>query len=298
MPKLLSFIFCLLYVAAAAQPPATEDDFFRYYGPPGSSTYSSFTDAFKDAKKGVVYKLRTDQPAPKKLDKLADIGTLQILSLSNNYISNLPANIGNLSSLVYFKSENNPLKTLPATVSGWNNLLYLKLYNTEIDTLPKDIGGFGRLKEFEWLGNKGDTVKLPQEIKYWRALKSLVIQKVVLDTIPNTITLLSELTELKLDSCGLNILPHFWGEYKGKTVGFEKLERLSVSGNNLISLPPTLWYCRKLRVLDLSNNKLNTLPDDICRLSSLEILDLSGNAFSPYQLAVLKGLLPNCRIIY
>jgi Leucine-rich repeat (LRR) protein len=298
MPKLLSLILSFMSLALCAQPPTTEDDFFKYYGPPGSSTYTSFTDAFKDAKKGIVYKLKTDQPAPKKLDKLAELTSLQILSISNNYISNLPANIGNLNSLVYFKSENNPLKTLPATVSGWNNLLYLKLYNTEIDTLPKDIGGFGRLKEFEWLGNKGDTVKLPQEIKYWRALKSLSIQKVVLDTLPNTITLLSELTELKLDSCGLNVLPHFWGEYKGKVVGFKKLESLSVSGNNLSSLPPTLWYCRKLRVLDLSDNKLTALPDDICRLSALEILDLRGNSFSPYQLAVLKGLLPNCRIMY
>jgi leucine-rich repeat protein SHOC2 len=298
MPKLLSLILSFMSLALCAQPPTTEDDFFKYYGPPGSGTYTSFTDAFKDAKKGIVYKLKTDQPAPKKLDKLAELTSLQILSLTNNYISNLPSNIGNLNSLVYFKSENNPLKTLPATVSGWNNLLYLKLYNTEIDTLPKDIGGFGRLKEFEWLGNKGDTVKLPQEIKYWRALKSLSIQKVVLDTLPNTITLLSELTELKLDSCSLNVLPHFWGEYKGKVVGFEKLESLSVSGNNLSSVPPTLWYCRKLRVLDLSDNKLTALPDDVCRLAALEILDLRGNSFSPYQLAVLKGLLPNCRIIF
>lgn len=298
MPKPLPLLLCLLSFSLQAQPPASEDDYFKYYGPPGSITYTTFNDAFKDAKKGEVYKLKTDQPAPKKLDKLCDINTLQILSLSNNYITNLPVNIGNLSSLVYFKSENNPIKTLPASIGGWGNLIYLKLYNTEIDTLPREVGYLSKLKEFEWLGNKGDTVKLPIEIKFWRSLKNFTIQKVLLDTLPKTITLLSDLKQLALDSCGLNVLPHFWGEYKGKVVGFEKLESLSASGNNLTSLPPTLWYCRNLRVLDVSNNKLNALPDDICRLAQLEILDLRGNAFTPYQLAVLKGLLPNCRILF
>jgi Leucine-rich repeat (LRR) protein len=298
MPKLLPLLLCLLSFSLLAQPPKTEDDIFMYYGPPGSNTYTSFTDAFKDAKKGVVYKLKTDQPAPKKLDKLADIGSLQILSLSNNYISYLPQNIGNLSSLVYFKSENNPLKALPISISSWSNLIYFKLAGTELDSLPPDIGGFNKLKEFEWLGNKGDTIKLPAEVRYLKAVKSFTIQKVILDTLPKTMALMSDLKELRLDSCSLNVLPDFWGEYKGKVVGLENLEGLSVLGNNLTTLPPTLFYCRNLRVLDLSNNKFTAIPDDICRLKNLEILDVRGNTLTPYQLAVLKGLLPNCRILF
>lgn len=298
MRSLLTLFCSLIAMAVLAQTPSTDADFFKFYGMPNSDTYTSFKDAFGDAKKGTVYKLNTAEPAPKKLDKLSTVTSLQLLKLSNNGISALPENIGNLGSLIYFKSENNPLKTLPASIGGWGSLIYLKLVNTAMDSLPKEVGYLDKLKEWEWIGNKGDTIKLPKEIRYMRNLKKLDMDSVLLDTLPNVLAMLTELKDLNLSACNLNILPEFFGTYKGKETGLTKLESLRLPGNNLSSLPTTLFYCRALRVLDLSNNKLESLPDDICWLKKLEILDLRGNNFSPFQLAVLKGLLPECTIYY
>lgn len=297
MRNALALLALLLCSPLMAQT-VSDEDVFRYYGMPNSETFTSFKGAF-GAKKGTVYKLSIEnEPAPKKLEKLSTLTTLQVLKLSNNFISNLPADIGNLNSLIFFKSEYNPLKTLPASIGGWGSLLYLRLSHTAMDSLPKEVGYLDKLKEWRWNNNKGDTIKLPKEIKFLKALKTMELDSVLLDTLPKELALVSELKELKLSACNITVLPNFWGTYKGKEVGLNKLEALNLSGNNISELPTTLFYCRNLVVLDLSYNKLTKISDDISLLKKLAKLDLRGNAFSAYDIAVLQGLLPECTILY
>jgi len=292
-------LFALLLCVGLRAQTLSDEEIFRYSGMPNSETYTSFKSAFANAKRGTVSKLSiVNEPAPKKLDKLSEVTSLQVLKLSNNFITNLPADIGNLTSLVFFKSENNPLKTLPGSIGNWGSLIYLRLVNTQMDSLPKEVGYLDKMKEWLWSGNKGDTIKLPKEVKYLKSLKTMRLDSVLLDTIPQEIALLTELKELQLNGCNITLLPHFWVDYKGTTRGLAKLEILKLSGNTISELPYTLFYCRNLTVLDLSNNKLTHISDDISLLTKLQVLDLRGNSLSKYDLEVLQGLLPGCRIYY
>ena len=49
------------------------------------------------------------------------------------------------------------------------------------------------------------------------------------------------------------------------------LQRLSLAGNRLISLPPGVFALPALRELDLSRNCLSALPPEVSQLQSLEV---------------------------
>ena len=48
------------------------------------------------------------------------------------------------------------------------------------------------------------------------------------------------------------------------------LEELSLAGNELTSLPATLWECSLLHSLDLSDNQLAEVSEDIGKLKRLQ----------------------------
>ncbi|TYG90754.1 hypothetical protein ES288_A12G207800v1 [Gossypium darwinii] len=56
-----------------------------------------------------------------------------------------------------------------------------------------------------------------------------------------------------------------------------KLEKLSISGNKLMSLPNTIGSLRDLSLLNVSNNKLKYLPESIGICSALEELQANDN---------------------
>ncbi|EME83953.1 uncharacterized protein MYCFIDRAFT_195140 [Pseudocercospora fijiensis CIRAD86] len=57
----------------------------------------------------------------------------------------------------------------------------------------------------------------------------------------------------------------------------DRVERLALSHNPRISLPPAISQCDRLRYLNLRWNKLRHFPEAVLSLSKLEILDISKN---------------------
>ncbi|KXT04192.1 hypothetical protein AC578_105 [Pseudocercospora eumusae] len=57
----------------------------------------------------------------------------------------------------------------------------------------------------------------------------------------------------------------------------DRVERLALSHNPRISLPPEISQCDRLRYLNLRWNKLTHFPEAVLSLSKLEILDISKN---------------------
>ncbi len=57
-----------------------------------------------------------------------------------------------------------------------------------------------------------------------------------------------------------------------------KLETLSLQGNRLTSIPPSVIpKLKNLTSLSLNNNKLRNFPVEICQLAKLDAVDLSSN---------------------
>ncbi|WP_206956067.1 leucine-rich repeat domain-containing protein [Trinickia acidisoli] len=79
---------------------------------------------------------------------------------------------------------------------------------------------------------------------------------------------------LKLDQLGLTELPGFVLEPATGAKG------MSLSGNNLPAIPPTLLSFDKLEKLDLSRNEIGTLPPELRQLTQLRSLDASHNGLA------------------
>jgi Leucine-rich repeat (LRR) protein len=84
-------------------------------------------------------------------DEIGNITSLEKLELQNNAIEEIPTTINGLTSLIELRLEGNELTSLPTTIGGLTSLetLYLsqQSYNNKITSLPEEIGDLANLKE-------------------------------------------------------------------------------------------------------------------------------------------------------
>jgi len=139
---------------------------------------------------------------PNEIFELAD--TLEVLDLSFNKLSALPADFGRLKKLkIFFCSENlftvmpeqladcplldiagfksNQIKTVPAKSLN-PNLRWLILTNNNIAELPKEIGQCTRMQKLMLSGNR--LVQLPDELSHCQNLSLLRIAANKLHELP------------------------------------------------------------------------------------------------------------------
>ena len=91
--------------------------------------------------------------------------------------------------------------------------------------------------------------------------------------------------------CGLKDVP--------KTVAkIAPLEMLILDDNKLTELNKRVFKLKNLKYLSLKNNQLTSISENISVMQTLEVLDLRGNTFKEFDIAVLKALLPKCRVLY
>ena len=74
------------------------------------------------------------------------------------------------------------------------------------------------------------------------------------------------------------------------------LKHLSLSDNELETVPDALSKLKKLELLNLANNKLTKLPANIDQWVSLKTLLLNGNNLSIQEQERIKNALPNTDI--
>lgn len=98
-------------------------------------------------------------------------------------------------------------------------------------------------------------------------------------TLPKELGVLTELTQLYVDSTGLTALPTEIGE-------LTKLQVLFMGGNQLTGLPASIGNLKKLTTLTLENNKLTSLPSEIGGLDSLSVLNLPHNSLTSLPTAI------------
>lgn len=164
--------------------------------------------------------------------ELIDDG-LTHLELARNDIGSLPADIDDMTSIVWLDVEECGLSTLPAALynMSWLERLYAEC--NEIESLSADIGGMTSLA---WL--------------------SLGYNE--LGGLPNELCSLNNLTNLLVDHNEIYNLP--------SGIGNTNLVELSASFNNISSIPSSIGNADHLEVLDLMLNRITELPgtfDDI-----------------------------------
>jgi Leucine-rich repeat (LRR) protein len=213
--------------------------------------------------------------------------------LSDNQLTQLPKEIGRLTSLSRLILNNNRINGLPVEIGNLANLNQLMLDQNQLRELPAEIGNLSNLVQLSCSGKpENDTqlqpnsnsdpvpdnrlTYLPKEIGRLCNLTQLHLSNHSISCLPVEIGSLTKLTELTLANNQLQCIPAEIGK-------LQNLSLLDLSKNKLTSLRAPNLGCRpleqlfKLHTLDLSNNQLQEIPVDLWFLPSLQHLHTLGN---------------------
>jgi LRR-repeat protein 1 len=154
-----------------------------------------------------------------------------------------------------------------------------KMTITEKKDYPITSGFPGSLEILTAVGL--NLKKFDSRLLKLRHLTTLNLSDNVIPEIPEGISELKKLTELKMSGNGIVILKRSFFESLSKT-----LRLLDLSKNSLKSIPNNITRLSSLRTLKLDNNDLERLPFPLGNIASLEELTVSCN-----RLAALPGSL-------
>lgn len=201
--------------------------------------------------------------------RASDFKGITSLGLSNAQLTTLPAQIGELDSLEALTLSNNQLKALPDEIRKLKNLDFLNIsMNKGLDI--KQV--FGVLSA------------MPKKIRFV-TLRSLQYGRGTAE----------EVLRVQIDDS--QVLPLLI-EAPDHISDFRALTSLSLSGNQLTTLPPQIGALNNLTSLNLGQNRLTTLPPEIGELKRLQYLWLTGNPISAAEKEKIKERLPRCKIIF
>ncbi len=225
----------------------------------------------------------------KELTQLpAEIGQLTnliSLELERNELSELPAEIGKLTNLTYLSFRSNELSELPPEIGQLTKLLELALFVNQLTSLPSEIGQLTRLETLVLSGNQLSS--LPLEIRQLTNLEQLLLGVNQLSSLPPEIGQLTKLTELTLGNNQLTELPTEIGQ-------LTNLTEINLTRNQLIELPPQIGLLTKLQNLRLSGNNLTSLPAEIGFLTNMEALFLNENSITTMPISICNLSLFQC----
>ena len=215
---------------------------------------------------------RLSGPIPPELGKLKK---LKELWLDGNDLESIPAELGNLDSLVLLSLHNNRLSgSIPPELGNLSSLERLILYENQLTgSIPPELGNLSSLVDF-WLSENQLTGTIPGELGRLAKVEDLGVQDNKLSgPIPPELGQLSTLVQLALHKNNLSgPIPPEIGE-------LNNLVDLRLYENDLSGpIPPEIGKLNNLEVLYLNENEFSgPIPPELGKMSSLERLGLYNN---------------------
>jgi len=269
--------------------------------------YSEFIRLLTEKKlANLTYLILSDNQLTRLPPEIGQLQALTSLDLSDNQLASLPPEIGQLQALTLLNLSDNHLASLPPEIGQLQALTSLTLSGNQLASLPPEIGQLQALTLLNLSGNQ--LASLPPEIGQLQALTSLYLHNNQLASLPPEIGQPQALTSLYLSGNQLASLPPEIGQLQALTsldlsynqlaslppeIGqLQALTLLILSGNQLASLPPEIGQLQSLTSLDLSNNQLTSLPPEIGQFQALTSLTLSRNQLTnlPTEIGQLQAL--------
>ncbi|EDR29643.1 leucine-rich repeat containing protein, putative [Entamoeba dispar SAW760] len=265
---------------------------------------------------------------------LCKLTKLSVLDVSANPINEINDQIQNLTTIKEIDISYSPLKTLPKSFMSLVGLRKLTLQHTSVKVPPAGLQKFTKVSELNLSNGEFEKVtELPcsgdidlscnqiieldlpdmeysihklnlgqnrlkdfPNIKCLREIKTLILQKNMLGSIPLEMFTGSSLTALDLSSNSFNAFPM-------SITTCTNLVVLNMSNNYLDSLPDISYNCfAKLEALLLGINIIDRLPETMSELTNLTTLHLEHNKLSKipeslFSMTKLVELFLNCNQI-
>ncbi len=194
---------------------------------------------------------------PRELGRLS---TLRELYLSNNQLSEIPRELGQLSTLRELYLSNNQLSEIPRELGQLSTLHRLGLSNNQLREIPRELGQLTNLQMLYLIGNH--LSEIPRELGQLTNLRELNLRDNQLNEIPEELEQLSSLQELYLRNNQLSQVPVKLGQ-------LTNLRVLQIEGNpNLLTPPPeivaqgtaeVLTFLRELQIASVTRYEAKLL---------------------------------------
>jgi Leucine-rich repeat (LRR) protein len=247
-----------------------------------------------------------------------------MLCVSENVLIELPAELGQLSSVEELDFRKNKLHRIPVEIGALSNLQKLFLRNNQLSVLPPELADCTRLETL--LLKNNHILALPDQISKLVNLKVRILCSVLTVSLFNVVLYLCSEVRISLHEgacvsfrCSVvsQVLELHQNELRVLNANIDKLKalqdldlnfnhlaalpklkhlksltKLSLAHNQLTSFPAEILTLKELKVLDLEGNKLGVLPAEISGLSLLEDLCLTKNSLTmlPVELSTLTLL--------
>ncbi|KAM1101186.1 hypothetical protein ACFX2B_007498 [Malus domestica] len=221
---------------------------------------------------------------------------LSLLNLSNNSLSGLPPELGQMTTLRQLLLTGNPIRTLRSTLVSGSTPALLKYLRSRLsenedaegtstrkeDELSMEGVGLSAVPSEVWEStelikvdlSRNSIQELPVELSSCINLQTLILSRKKITDWPGAILQsLPNLLCLKLDNNPLRQIP------PGGFQAAPMLQILDLSGN-VASLPehPAFSSLPHLQELYLRQMQLREVPSEVLSLQQLRILDLSQNS--------------------
>mmetsp|Transcript_11792 Transcript_11792/g.17293 ORF Transcript_11792/g.17293 Transcript_11792/m.17293 type:complete len:297 (+) Transcript_11792:42-932(+) len=216
--------------------------------------------------------------------KLENASKTNILSLREHNLDSLPDQVFLITNLKTLDISSNELKSL----SDIGSLKLLKSLNCDDNKLgPGSMEKITSLTKLQILRAGGNTLGRPisDQPKKDRKQNPKPTPMKKSEALPSALP--SNLKQIVLDRNYFSTIPPSLLSSK-----LQKLEKLDLSSNQLVTLPSEISNLSKLEELKLDNNKIAFLPDGIGQLACLKTLSLKNNVISTEGSALFSSKRP------
>jgi Leucine-rich repeat (LRR) protein len=228
------------------------------------------TSPFKNFDQLVRLELSSNRIATFSKNILKKFLLLKSLSLANNALEIVPAEIGVLAHLRAADLHGNMIHTI-GKEGGFSRLTAmhtLDLSNNKLESLPDDFGELASLVDLNLSHNR--LRWLPESIGELPEIQRANLSRNQLVQIPDEIGRLSGLIDLDISWNDLTYMPEATG-------GWVALESLHICNNHLANLPSSCGKWTSLQELQVQCNRIKIMPLEVGSWFNLEYLDFHEN---------------------
>ncbi|CAH1249854.1 LRRIQ4 [Branchiostoma lanceolatum] len=202
---------------------------------------------------------------PQAITTLPD---LQHIDLSDNRLKEIPDVVCSLLQLKTLYVGSNPLKCLPDKISQLTGLRRLEIDSCRFDEFPRQVlqlEGLVRLRMANWAG-EGKPSPVPEDIGRLKNLHTLYLDNSGLDSLPDGVGELGQLTHLDISRNRFTSVPE-------QIMNLPNIGELILNNNRISHLPLALNQLAQLYIIEIGGNPLTYPPPDVCEKGAAAIMD-------------------------